>query len=348
MDIKALSAVVLEVSSGSVVPSDSVLVEAFVWSDVGSDSDSEVVSELVTNAVSSSAPGSDSLSSGIEGPPLLFVGWVVVLDSESELVSANVLVPEESSVSAHSGLDLELDTAGHWLFWVCVGLEVNHPSLVGAVVALVPDGVSVLRVRVSVNIEASLSHVSNVSSGSVEPSDLLKAFSSVVSGNSGVSVVRPVVSSELDGDGEVSVGSRSNGPSSPVEHPPLLVAVWVVVLDSKSVLGRSNVLVPEEGSSASQLSLDLESSSVSDWVSWEVSSSGVDLPSLVGSVVASPEDNMSVLRVRSTMDVKALAWDVSDVSVASTVVGNHLVVVSFAVLSDDGSNTNSESVSTLV
>jgi len=102
VNIKALSSIVLDVSSGSVVPSDSILVEALVWSDVSSDSDSEVLSELVTNAVSSSVPGSDSLSSGIEGPPLLHVGWVVVLDSQSELVSANVLVPEEGSISLHS------------------------------------------------------------------------------------------------------------------------------------------------------------------------------------------------------------------------------------------------------
>lgn len=47
--------------------------------------------------------------------------------------------------------------------WVVVSLSINGPSLVSAVVALVPLGVSVVRVRVTVDIEASNSHVSNVS-----------------------------------------------------------------------------------------------------------------------------------------------------------------------------------------
>jgi hypothetical protein len=102
MDIKALSSVVLEVSAAAVVPSDSVLVKTLVWSGSSSNSNSEVCTELVTNAVSSSSPGSDGLGSSVEGPPLLVVGWVVVLDSESELVATNVLVPEQSSVISHS------------------------------------------------------------------------------------------------------------------------------------------------------------------------------------------------------------------------------------------------------
>jgi len=93
-----------------------------------------------------------------------------------------------------------------------------------------------------VDIEASLSHISNVSVVSIEPSDLLELFSSVWSGNSSVVEVVPVVTTVLDGDNEVSVGPGSDGSGSPVEDPPLFVVVWVVVLDSQSVLARSDVL----------------------------------------------------------------------------------------------------------
>lgn len=152
----------------------------------------------------------------------------------------------------------------------------------------------------------------------------------------------------MDGHNHSLVSSRSNGLGSPVEDPPLFVAVWVVVLDSESVLMSTNVFMPEEGSSASHLGLDLESSSISDWVSWIRDSSGVDGPALVGMVVASPEDDMSVLRVRPSVDVEALSWDISDVSGTSTVVSNHLVVVTSGVLSDNSGDSDSESITSLV
>jgi len=61
---------------------------------------------------------------------------------------------------------LELDSTVEWLFWIVLSLEVNDPTLVSTIVALVPVGVSVVSVRVSVNIEASLADISDVSSGS--------------------------------------------------------------------------------------------------------------------------------------------------------------------------------------
>lgn len=61
---------------------------------------------------------------------------------------------------------MELDSTVEWLFWIVHSLEVNDPTLVSTIVALVPVGVSVVRVRVSVNIEASLADISDVSSGS--------------------------------------------------------------------------------------------------------------------------------------------------------------------------------------
>lgn len=102
---------------------------------------------------------------------------------------------------------MELDSTVDWLFWVVNSLEVINPTLVGTVMAFVPDGVSVMGVRVSVNIKASSSSVSDVSSVSREPSDNLEwilSFS-VASDNSGVAIIHPVVLSPLDGDNKVFV-----------------------------------------------------------------------------------------------------------------------------------------------
>jgi len=127
-------------------------------------------------------------------------------------MTTDVLMPEERLVVWHSGSDLELDSAGQWLFWVLITLGVDPPSLVSTVVALVPDSVSVVSIRVSVNIEASHSHISDVSNATVEPSNLLKHISSVEwLGNSGVMEVAPVVSIVLEAHSSVSVGPGSDG-----------------------------------------------------------------------------------------------------------------------------------------
>lgn len=110
VNIKAESSIVSNVRAGSVVPSDSVVVSALVWSHVNSDICSEVVTDLVSNAVSSSVVLSDGLGSSVEGEPLLSVGWIVILDSDSILVTSNMLGLNNSSVSVHSGFDLESDS----------------------------------------------------------------------------------------------------------------------------------------------------------------------------------------------------------------------------------------------
>jgi len=114
--------------------------------------------------------------------------------------------------------------------------------------AFVPDQVSVVRVVVSVNPQASSSDISDGSSAGVVPSGSLEGLSSPVSDSGGIAVVFPVGSGLLDRHGVVSVGNRSNGFGSPVEDPPLLVVVWVVVSDSKSEVSVTDVLVPEDGS----------------------------------------------------------------------------------------------------
>jgi hypothetical protein len=107
------------------------------------------------------------------------------MDSESILVSTNVLVPEEGLTSRHSGSDLESSAIWKWLSWPAHSSLVNVPGLVETIVASVVNDVSVVSVTVSVNIEAVVGSVSDVSSGSIEPSDLFGGVSSELSDNNG-------------------------------------------------------------------------------------------------------------------------------------------------------------------
>jgi hypothetical protein len=296
MDIKALSSNVSDVSVGSVEPKGSLGVVSSVLSDGSSDSNSELVSSLVGNSVVSSGPGSDGLGSPVEGPPLSVVQWVVGSDSKSELVSSDVLVPEEGSSVFHLRLDLELDTVGEWVSWILGGLGVDVPGLVQSIVAVVEDGVSVVGVGVSVDIQALTSQVSEVSSGSFVEEDFLIVRVSPWSDDG--SVVDSESSSVLVGDGLSSITGGSDGFGSGIEHEPLSWVPWLVVVDSQSVLVVTNVLVPEEGSSASHHGSDLESDSVSEWVSlWNLDSSGVDSPSLSGVVLVPVPVNVVVVVV---------------------------------------------------
>lgn len=75
-----------------------------------------------------------------------------------------------------------------------------------AVVALVPVNVSVVSVGVAMDIEASEALISDGSSVFVEPSDSLSWLVSVLSHDSSIVPVSPVVSSSLDGHDHSSVG----------------------------------------------------------------------------------------------------------------------------------------------
>lgn len=106
MDIEALVGNISDVSSSSTEESHSLVAVSLEWSDdsiVSVSSEIGVLNALINrdNSVSIGV-GSDSSGSPVEGPPLLVVSWVVVLDSQSVLTSTDVLVPEEGSVLGHS------------------------------------------------------------------------------------------------------------------------------------------------------------------------------------------------------------------------------------------------------
>jgi hypothetical protein len=226
---------------------------------------------------------------------LLFVVWVVVLDSESVLVVTNMLVEEDSSVLWKSGLDLESNSVLQWVSWEVWSSLVDVPLLVSSVVALPEDDVHVVSVLASVDIKAGSRDISDVSESSWVESKLL-------GGSTGESLGSSCnVSSESSVDLVTkSVGSsvvRSDGSGSVVHSPPLSLVPWGVVLDSGGVLVVTNMLGSKQGSVVSQSGSDLEWLSSGDHLSWPLNSSLVDVPGLVETVVAVPEDDMSVLSV---------------------------------------------------
>jgi hypothetical protein len=119
----------------------------------------------------------------------------MVLDSESVLVSTNMLVPEESSLGSHSRSDLESSSVLEWLSWPLNGSLIDPPSLVETIVAFVEDGVHVVGVSVSIDIKAESSVVLDVLVMSIVPSDLIEVLSSVWSDDGSGSTVE--VASDL-------------------------------------------------------------------------------------------------------------------------------------------------------
>lgn len=69
----------------------------------------------------------------------------------------------------------------------------------------------------------------------------------------------------------------------------------------------------EKSSSRFHCSLDLELDSIFQWVSWEVNSSFVKEPSLVGSIVAVLEDNDSIFSI-TILNIQTFGRWVSQVS----------------------------------
>lgn len=233
----------------------------------------------------------------------------------------------------------------NWLSWPADSSLINVPGLVQSVVAVVVDNMSVVMIVTSVNIKALSSNVSNVSSWTIEPSDLLVWL--VLPLSDYCSNINSEALSSLVGESIVSSSPGSDGSGSGIESPPLSVVLWTVVSDSKSELVSTNVLMPEESSSVLHERLNLELNSVSKWVSWVVNSLSVNVPSLVQSIVAVPEDDVSHVVVVSSMNIKALLGQVSDVSSSSTIEEGSLEV-GVNEVSHDSSNIDSPSVSLLV
>jgi hypothetical protein len=88
-------------------------------------------------------------------------------------VTSEVLVPEKRSFGTQFGLKLELDSISQDLFWISNTLLVDDPTLIGSVVAAIPNGVHVVDVFVSIDIEALTTVVSEVPSFTCPVAELL-------------------------------------------------------------------------------------------------------------------------------------------------------------------------------
>jgi len=231
-------------------------------------------------------------------------------------VDVVVCVPDDWSLRAQFGSDLELNSVFHWVWWVFNSLQVDLPSLVKAIAALPPVDMSVLRIGSSMDIKASDSQISDVSSASIEPSDLLDVVGSEVGNDGSITIVVPGGTSVvvLDGDCLSSVSSCSNRSCSPVNNPPLLNVFSHSVSDSQSELMSTDVFMVEEGLSSLHHRSDLELDSISQWVSWEVNSLSVNEPLLRCVVPAWVELSVFIDAVTSTSSSEANAGMVDNSS----------------------------------
>lgn len=146
--------------------------------------------------------------------------------------------------------------------------------------------------------------------------------------------------------------SDSDGFGSSVEGEPLSLVPWGMVLDLELVLTVSGVGLAHIEGSSSELSSELEKTSIPDWWVFVLNNNlevGAfdDLPSLVGTVVAVPPDHVAVVVVMTSMDVKALTSIIPDVSSASSIDSESLEDFS-SPLSDNSCSSDVESLSLLV
>lgn len=199
---------------------------------------------------------------------------------------------------------MESSSVTNWVWWVSewnLWLGVNVPSLRDTVVTLDPTGIDVMGISSAKEVEAV--SVSSDSSRSVvldglvvsEPSDSLPPLVLVDLGD-GIGVLS-TSGVPLGGENKSSVVHRSDGLGSPVEGPPLLSVVSVVVLDSEVVLSTSSRVGDNERSVGSHSGSELELNSISDWESVVSLYISLQVEALPWMVSAGSEGHMSQVSV---------------------------------------------------
>lgn len=153
--------------------------------------------------------------------------------------------------------------------------------------------VDVLPVAVVGLMHASSSEVSDVAT-LVVPSHFAVLVVNVTSHDS---VAISVFITEIVRDRLSSVVEPSGGVSSLVMGEPLALVLWVEGHTSEVFHSSSGVLHDANGETTLHLVSDSEPDSVGSWPSWDVITLSVNIPTLVLSIVASPEDNVSSMSV---------------------------------------------------
>lgn len=226
---------------------------------------------------------------------------------------------------------MEFNSISEWEVWEDIGLSINDPTEVVPVSALIPVNSVASAVKSWNSSKASLGDISNVLSSSTEPSGQLVGMSLILSGNTLMAVVLPVVVVQWVRNSESSVSEGSDSLGSVVESPPLLWIFRVSWLSPQDVAVTS-VLLSVNQLIVTELSVGkLELNSISEWVSWEVNFLGsVKSPSLMSNISAILPVKCSSVVVHSSVDTEAsLTW-VSQVHGVTIEVVNlivHCVVV---------------------
>ena len=106
------------------------------------------------------------------------------------------------------------------------------------------------------------------------------------------------------------------------------VKLDVKVPDSGPELASSNMLSPVQVLATMHVGSDEEFLPILQWlsVSW-LFGDGRDSPALIGSIVAVPPDDMSVVSVGSSVDIQALTTQVLDVPSVTSEESDHLVLI---------------------
>jgi len=316
-DVHALADSVLEVPSVSsdVSPSLVLVVE---WSGHKVLSDSESLSESGSDGPVSSVVLSDGLGSGVEGPLLVPLAWVVVPHPDDVLVGSDVLSDLDGSAGSHACSEEEGNSVPLWEVGFHDQFLLEGPLLVGSVVAWPGDEVVVVGVTASRDVNASLSWTDDPLSVCFPSPRLVlvvEGSENHVDVSGGLVLVAP---SECNG--VASSDGVSDGLGSSVEEELLLGIGWVEVSHPDDVLVASDVVDDLHGSSGSHMGSDVESLSIPQWVVGIEDRSLVDSPPLVHAIVAVPGAEVVVVGVSASNDVDALASLVPEVgSVAGQV-----------------------------
>lgn len=108
---------------------------------------------------------SNRFGSGIICEMLAIVIWVKVHNSDVLLVMSSVSPNAKCETSSLKlGSDCECDTVTSWPFWSIDAISVDVPGLVETVMASIEDNMSSMVVVISMDIKASYTSISNVSS----------------------------------------------------------------------------------------------------------------------------------------------------------------------------------------
>lgn len=186
------------------------------------------------------------MSSAVEDPPLIFIPWAHVLDSQQVVVAADVFMESNRSVELLLSSDLEPFGISFGVSRILRTNLIKFPLLVGVEGASPENEVSVMSIRTTMNVQAFISVVLQieVSFRAFVPLDSFSVVICVRSNYSSVSNVESVA--ELIGNNVVSHTMCSDCVSSRVMHEPLFVVFWVISSDSQSVLVGSDVLMDED------------------------------------------------------------------------------------------------------